>query len=499
MDSPQLNPLEICLRTARDLGVPYDQAERLLSVGYVPLPWQWQFHAAAREADKDNGPVDIGAGGARGPGKSHCVLSQVGLDDCQRVEELKVLFLRQTGNAAKESFTDLIDKTLKGRSSYQFSTNVLKFDNGSRILMGGFQDENDIDKYIGIEYDIIIVEELNQLSLEKYTKLRGSLRTSKPNWRPRMYTSFNPGGKGHSFVKDRYVIPFRENRQKETRFIPSTYKANPYLNREYIEYLESLTGDLGKAWREGEWDLFAGQFFGEFRYALHSTKPFIPKKTLQLVAGMDWGRAAPFSFHASVLAPIKYEGLVFHRLYTFMEVYGIEKKPAEWAEIIKNKLQFFGLSPDLFSQKRADPAIFSKGQDMSLSIADQFSAEGIRFTPASNDRVGGWVVMHNWLSLAPDGLPYWLITENCTNLLRTIPLMIHDEHHIEDLDTDLEDHACDSNRYIQKHLKWIDAFDEIKKAKKANFTYTPEGNLTTGLKLDDFAVAINQKRGVYIE
>ncbi len=249
-----------------------------MGCNHIPLPWQWEFHAAARQADGDNGPVDIGLGGARGPGKSHSVLAQAGLDDCQRVEGLKGLFLRQTGIAAAESFDDLVDKVIRGRAIYKKGSSVIKFENGSKIVLGGFKDNKDIDKYIGIEYDFIIVEELNQITKEKYTKLRGSLRTSKPNWRPRMYTSFNPGGIGHKWVKDRYIIPHRNKEEIKTRFIGSTYKSNPYLNKEYIEYLEGLTGDLGRAWREGDWDMFAGQVFHEFRYNVHVMGVTAPHK-----------------------------------------------------------------------------------------------------------------------------------------------------------------------------------------------------------------------------
>src|SRR3990167_6142999 len=222
MDNQTKEALAKCLKIAKESGVGQDQAKQLLERGYVPLPWQWRFHAAAREADFDNGPTDIGLGGARGPGKSHAVLSQAGLDDCQRVDNLKCLFLRQTGGAAKESFDDLVDKVIVGHVPYRRTGFLLEFANGSRILLGGFKDANDIDKYIGIEYDLMIVEELDQLTEDKYTKLRGSLRTSKPNWRPRIYTSFNPGGIGHAFVKQRYIIPYRKRNEKETRFIGST-------------------------------------------------------------------------------------------------------------------------------------------------------------------------------------------------------------------------------------------------------------------------------------
>ena len=91
-----------CIESAKDAGCLSEQVEQLLNYGYIPYPWQWRFHAACREADEPNGPVDIGLGGARGPGKSHAVLSQTALDDCQRVKGLKCLFLRQTGTSAKE-------------------------------------------------------------------------------------------------------------------------------------------------------------------------------------------------------------------------------------------------------------------------------------------------------------------------------------------------------------------------------------------------------------
>ena len=64
--------------------------------------------------------------------------------------------------------------------------------------------------------------------------------------------------------------------------------------------------------------------------------------------------------------------------------------------------------------------------------------------------------MHKWLSLAPDGLPYWQITSNCVNLIRTLPELVHDELHNEDVDSDSEDHAGDSTRYMLKALKWIE-------------------------------------------
>jgi len=331
MEKINQKSLENCLITAKSCGVLQEQVKQLVGNSYIPLPWQWEFHAAAREADIDGGPVDIGLGGARGPGKSHAVLSQAALDDCMRVKNLKGLFLRQTGIAAKESFNDLVLKVLHGKVSYKKAGNILTLvDTNSKIILGGFKDERDIDKYIGIEYDFIIVEELNQITEDKYTKLRGSLRTSKPNWRPRMYTSFNPGGIGHSFIKRRYIIPQREGNKKDVRFVGSNYKSNPYLNKEYIDYLESLTGALGRAWREGDWDLFAGAAFEELD-SIHIVKPFRLPDNTRFIAGYDYGYSHPFGWILIAITPDK-------KVYIVDYLHKNKKRPDEHGAMILDKI-----------------------------------------------------------------------------------------------------------------------------------------------------------------
>lgn len=461
MDQITEENLERCLITARDSGVPEDQASNLVSKAYVPLPWQWKFHAACREADKQGGPVKVGAGGARGPGKSHAVLSQIGLDDCQRVKNLKCLFLRQTGKAAQESFEDLIEKTLKGRVSYNYapSRGVLKFSNGSRILLGGFETEKDIDKYIGIEYDLIAVEELNQLSGEKVDKLEGSLRTSKEGWRPRMYTSFNPGGAGHKQVKATYIEPYRAHKEVKTRFIPSTYKENPYLNIEYTSYLETLGGNLGKAWREGDWDIFEGQFFNEWRESIHVVKPFAIPFSFRKFGAYDHGRAKPacFKWYA-----IDYDGhvWVYRELYVNKED-GSPRWEAE--QIAREVYRITEQAGEVLDYVVADSSIFSK-TGHSETIAEIFNKQGVGreggpiplFMPCvkgPGSRIAGWAVMHQYLYHDENTKPKIHYFETCFDSIRTIPALLHDKHKPEDLDSNGEDHAADTDSYFLATLK----------------------------------------------
>lgn len=446
----QQTQLTRCLNIAKEAGVPKDQAGRFIESGYVPLPWQWRFHAAAREADNEDGPTMIGCGGARGPGKSHAVLSQIGLDDCQRRGNLKVLFLRQTGKAAKESFEDLIEKTLKGKVHYTYKAGSLKFANGSRVLLGGFKDDKDIDKYVGIEYDLIAIEEINQLTEEKVEKLRGSLRSSKINWRPRLYASFNPGGVGHGYVKKTFVLPFLTETESDTRFFPSTYRDNPFINTEYRQYLEGLQGQLGAAWRDGDFDILAGQFFTEYRPDIHAIEPFDIPTEWKRVCSLDYGYGSYSSLGWWAISPK-------NEYIRYREVYASQLSYSDLAREFVSRTN----KNENISHIVCDTSIWNKDghNDFGFSGAEIFERtvkELTGKTPtlvrANKDRVQGWAVMREDLKVFPDiderPTSRIKVFNTCFDWHRTIELQVHSEKNPEDLDTDLEDHAMDETRYL---------------------------------------------------
>jgi len=450
--------------SAKNAGVPKDQLENFIRGKYIPLPWQLKFHAIARQSDLSEGPVDIGVGGARGPGKSHGVFAQVMLDDCQRIKGLKALFLRQTGKSASESFDDLILRVLQGKVKYLFnrSNNVLYFPNGSRVLLGGFETEKDIDKYIGIEYDLIAIEERNQLTAEKVLKLRGSLRTSKDNWRPRVYSSFNPGGLGHQDLKAEFVEPYRNQIETTTRFIPATYRDNPYLNKEYIDYLESLQGDLGRMWREGDWDIFAGQFFSMWRREKHVVEPFtIPSSWKRLRSIDPSGRNGWTACHWYA---IDYDGSV----WVYKEWYGTGKDADEHAREIARLSE-----GEIYPYTVIDNSAFSK-IGLPETIAEVYIRNGVQnLVPSSKKRVEGWNFMNQYLrweektDLSGNKVqigPKIHYFSNCKDAIRTIPTLIRDEHNPEDVDDRGEAHLADADRYLLQTLR------ESKTPKPMSFT-----------------------------
>lgn len=443
--------LAILSQSAKTAGIPQDQLTNFLIGQYIPLRWALGFHAAARSCDIAGGPVDLGVGGARGPGKSHSTFAQVALDDCQRFPGLKCLFLRQTGKAADESAEALVDKVLKHKIPYQYNTSrgIIKFPNGSKIILGGFENENDIDKYVGIEYDIIVIEERNQLSGEKILKLQGSLRSTKKGWRARMYSSFNPGNIGHIDIKKTFVNPYKSGKETKTRFFPSTYRDNPFLQQEYIDYLEGLDGALGKAWREGNFDTFEGQYFDEWDNSQHVIRPFeeIPVNWKRYRA-YDHGRTAPACCKWYL---VDNDG----RAIVYREFYMAGLNVDQIATQIRDMS-----GTEVYEYSVADPSIFAKTGMVDAyggqTIAETFARYGIMWIPASNRRVDGWSLMHQYLAWdnlkTPPKQPKLVYYTTCVNSIRTIPNLIHDPLHPEDLETKMEDHAADVDRYFLTSL-----------------------------------------------
>ena len=115
-------------------GCPEDQVRNLIVAKVWLQERQLAASAAARLCDRADGPTAVGYGGARGGGKSHWLLAQMGADDCQRVPELKCLLLRKVGKANMEHFEDL-RRRLFGGLKHDFSAyrGVLTFGNVSRI------------------------------------------------------------------------------------------------------------------------------------------------------------------------------------------------------------------------------------------------------------------------------------------------------------------------------------------------------------------------------
>jgi phage terminase large subunit len=446
--------LENYLEQAKSAGLSKEQISLFVSFGYVALPVMLPFHALARQIDNRIGVDSVLLDGTRGSAKSHACIAQVCLDDCQRAPGTKWLFLRQTERAAGESFGDLVNRVLRG-IPHKENSEKITFPNGSRVLIGGYKDENDIDKYIGVEYDGIVIEEGTQLTGDKIEKLRGSLRTSKDNWVPRMYITTNPGDIGHAYFKERYVVPNRQHKETVTRRFFSSYKDNPFINQEYRTYLEGLTGDLAKQWRDGDWDVFAGMAFSQWRRDRHVVKPFeIPAHWIR-ITGTDWGFSNPFSSLWSAKNPDN------GRIVIYRGIHERALTDPQQAELIKSSED----PGEKIIKRYADPSMWAKKTQgtTATSTAEVYASHGLYLTPAVNDRIAGKRKVDRLLGDIPDGQPGLLIFESVFDLPRTLPSLTYDKLHPEDVDSSGDDHDYDALRYLLTDDREIKAPTTIKK------------------------------------
>lgn len=433
---------------AMECGLPVDSLLRFRAAGYVPQPKQMEFHAACRNADNDGTAHEIGYGGARGGGKTHCAFGQVAIDDCQRFDDLKVLFLRKIGKYAKESLEDLRRNILRN-VKYELKNNTFIYPNGSRIIAGAYQYEKDIDNYLSLEYDIILIEQAEQLSKAKIDAIATVNRSSK-GFRPRMYYTFNPGGLGHVYLKHKFIDPFRKGTETNTKFIFATVDDNAVVNKEYRAVLERLTGWQKAAWLHGDWDILAGQFFSNFRYDKHVIKPFGIPENWTVWAALDYG----FNHPTVVTVFAKGDGIT----YVIAE-YGERKRLVEHhAASIKALLERQGMNLNRLSQFVAGKDAFAqRGAENGKTIADQYNDHGIYLTPANDDRISGAGQILNLLGDYDHDPPTeakLFIFNTCVNLIEQIPAMLHDPNRPEDVDkVDIDedgfggDDYYDSGRY----------------------------------------------------
>ena len=411
-------------------------------------------------------------GGARGGGKTDAGL--VWLTEYVDHPRFRALVIRKNA----DDLADWIDRATRMYrllgADIAYRPAIIRFPKGAIIRTGHLKDEQSYGKYLGQEFQRMVIEELTQLPNEKrYLQLIASCRSTNKDLIPQIFATTNPGGQGHLWVKQRFVdpsppmTPFKKDGRTRI-YIPATVDDNPTLidnDPDYVKGLDALKEtdeELWKAWRLGDWDTFAGQFFKNFDRRIHIIFHHKPTKDGFLIASLDWGRVDNFAFYVHHVYPVNHDGQMFYRITTFIEVYGNEKYPKEWAEIIKGRLDGHSLTLNNLSRIMADDQIFQKtATDVGKTIAHLFYEYDENYQrllqAASKHREAGWEIMQNWLSMAPDGRPYWQITENCINLIRTLPAAIHDENKVEDIDQSGEDDALDSVRYGFMDLKWIDA------------------------------------------
>jgi hypothetical protein len=473
-----MNNLDLNQYAAQALqaGCPADQIENFLRAGILLQPRQLAASAAARLCDHRDGPAAIGYGGARGGGKSHWLLAQMGADDCQRQPELKCLLLRKDGKSNLESFEDLRQRVLRPfKHTFNASRGLLVFENGPRILAKHYQHEKEINSFLGLEYDVVGIEEATTLSARKYSDILTFLRTSKSGWRPRLYSTTNPGGVGHQWYRDTFIVPHERGTESTTRFIPARVDDNKFTNPEYKEVLANRTGWQKEAWYHGRWDISAGRYFDTFRPEVHILDHFDESRGTEWFAALDYG----YSHYTVVLLGCRD---VEDNIYIVAEHAARNWVPQRHIAAIKEmfarhkittasretharrnpplSLKEFHIWPEYLTHRRlcrfvAGVDLFARQFD-GCTLSSHFRDLGVTLRPANTNRVEGWTEILRRLGDPDRGIkPSLFIHKRCTRLLDCLPYLQHDPADPADVlktNTNEEglggDDAADALRYL---------------------------------------------------
>lgn len=417
----------------------------------------------------------IGFGGARGGGKSWAVRIKAILL-CLFYPGISILIIRKTYPELEENHIKVMRLMLKGIAKYNDKNKRLTFPNGSTITFRYCQNDKDVDNFQGTEWDIIFFDEATLLSEYQLTTIAATNRGIN-EFPKRIYYTCNPGGQGHAYIKRIFIDRnYKENEKPEDYvFIQSLVFDNEILmqtNPEYIATLKALPPKKLKAWLYGEWDVFEGQFFEEFRNDpehykdrknTHVIEPFEIPRGWRIYRSFDWGYSKPFSCDWWA---VDYEG----RAYLILQYYGCTGQPNEGVK--QQPYEVFKAIREIEDQHKwlrgkqiegvADPAIWDA--ETGESIADVAEKFRLYFDKADNSRINGWMQCHWRFAFDEEGYPMVYFFNTCTHAIRTIPLLMYSETKVEDLDTNLEDHFADSFRYfcMSRPLKSIPSKEKQK-------------------------------------
>lgn len=328
---------------------------------------------------------------------------------------------------------------------------------GSHVLT--LRNLDDPSKYLSSEFAIIAVEEMTENPIEIFNLLRLRLRWTGIN-DTKFIGATNPGGQGHVGVKklwiDRDFPDELKDEANEFIYVRALPVDNPYLAASYLKTLDTMPEKLRKAYRDGNWDVFEGQYFSEWDKDKHVCEPFEVPDVWPRFRSIDpSGRSGITSCHWYA---VDRDG----RVWVYREHYGTGMDMDEHAETIRRMSKDKDGNEEQYQYTVMDTAAWAKAGYSETGV-EIFMRHGVgvneSLIQSDKHRIIGWNSVHTYLRvvkptpLIPSPQPKLKIFKTCYNMIRTLPEARHDETHPEDVDTKGEDHALDDLRYMLQSLR----------------------------------------------
>jgi phage terminase large subunit len=387
-------------------------------------------------------------GGAKGGGKSR------GMRDIFLLRRFQ--YPGTVGGIFRQTFPELDANHIQPlfrdhpylRAYWHESKKTLTLPNGSQLRFCYCKSLADVDAYQGQEFDDLGIEEAGQWSETMISRLRGSNRTSKPGVKPRTALTGNPGGLGHGYLKRLFVKKQYKDGELPTdyNFIQALVDDNAALMVNDPDYVRRLDAEpnlaLRRAFRWGDWDIFAGQFFQEINHSVHIIKPFDIPSHWNRFGAYDFGfnHPAAFGWFAN-----DSDGNTYLYRELVKEGLRVDQYAAELNRYSDTRL----LNPivaglDCWTQKSV-----LREDRQPPTVAEEFSSHGIQLEKAIVDRCQGAAQLRSYLAWQKkskddngkvvDGKPRLFFFSHSPEgkpnevTFDTISRMVHDPDKLEDV------------------------------------------------------------------
>lgn len=480
----------------------------------------WQPLPGSQELALDSRAQHTLYYGTRGPGKSDTQLMRfrrnvgMGYGPFWR----GIIFDREY-----KPLDDLVTKSKRWFNRFNDSarwhgaTNEYKWSwpTGEELLFRVIKTKDDYENYHGHEYPFIGWNELTKYPTDEcYDAMMSCNRSSfiadkdapldrqgnrifVPPIPLEVFSTTNPYGVGHTWVKQRFidvaprgqivrrslnVFNPRTQKQEDVELtqvaIFGSYKENIYLDPVYVAGLTKACEkdeNRRKAWLEGSWDIVAG---GAFDDVWDAKKHILPRFQVPehwiIDRTLDWGSSHPFSVgwwavangeeaklrDGRTFCPAKGSLIRIHEWYGSKQPFGCNEGlrlgAGRVAEGIKEREKELMFLEWILKQPYPGPADNQIREvddpDDEETTESRMANKGVRWQDSdkrSGSRSIGVELMRERLYNVKMGIPepgiYFM--EHCRAAISFIPIMPRDEDDLDDVDTDVEDHVWDDIRY----------------------------------------------------
>lgn len=407
---------------------------------YLPTPKQVELE----EAVESQRFRFICIGGDRGGAKS-TGLRYIAYRYCRKFQGFNALLLRRTYQELLRNHVRKAQREQKLVGS-KVANFLQTFDEtGSALEYGHCQDLKDFTIYVGSEYDMVLIEQIEEFIDQQVTEISASTgRIRRVGWRGVVLAGENPGGPLSAFVDELFISKSRDRVKYPNynpdlyHFIPAQLEDNPYVDDDYTDFLAGLEPIKRDMYRFGRRDVFPNQYFKAFKHPQRIQRLVIQTGAIRICA-LHWAYQKQGIFLWAVILP---DGRLYvEREYPFSETRAVDvaraitglSKAAKMAIVVA----------------WANPPKEIPESEHGEDIFETLFLNGLPVIRSDHDPVAGWQRLQHWLQpMGQTADPALIVSPDCAMTIRTLPQLIQSQSNAEEVDESGAIAAARALRYL---------------------------------------------------